>query len=301
MVRVFKRYNFKPVEYNPLISANTVLFAGYPGCLSSLDDYYVMDSNIFVTETSLEVYNDTLYEALSPNSVMSWARTNIANRFAMSGENWCMVYSKYTSGTYNNQWMVVDYNLYVEGISQLLPGTVTVLEQLPGYIEWEDVTPVVNAKGYWASYNVPYFNFIYDIGGYVEAAKEDPENGKNCSRAKIFARDGPKVQTWEDMKTIMQYNEFQTDPYSSGNACNTIVARCDLNVQDPDAFGGLDAKIANSAMISEVLTLAISGPTHQNQVPFTWDSPIWQNVSHLGQPTLWNFDWVLMNLTVSDM
>jgi len=43
----------------------------------------------------------------------------------------------------------------------LKPKTVYVLEQIPGYIEYRDVTNIVNAQGFWCGYNVPYFKYIF--------------------------------------------------------------------------------------------------------------------------------------------
>lgn len=45
----------------------------------------------------------------------------------------------------------------------------------------------------------------------------------------IFRRDAPQVQSLSDMKRIMRYNEWQTDPLALTDACRGISSRCDLN------------------------------------------------------------------------
>ncbi len=40
---------------------------------------------------------------------------------------------------YNNQWMVVDHNLFVPGMTSLVNNTFWILEQIPGYIESYDM------------------------------------------------------------------------------------------------------------------------------------------------------------------
>lgn len=44
---------------------------------------------------------------------------------------------------------------------------------------------------------------------------------------------------------MMRYNEWQTDPLSLGDACNSVSARCDLNppAKNPFTFGGIDCKV----------------------------------------------------------
>ncbi len=64
-----------------------------------------------------------------------------------------------------------------------------------------------------------------------------------CPRAQIFARDVHTVVDQSTMKHIMRYNQWQTDPLSLGNACNSIASRCDLNAEDPFPVGALDCKV----------------------------------------------------------
>jgi hypothetical protein len=37
-------------------------------------------------------------------------RTIVSNRLATSGNTWVDTFSRYSSGTYSNQWMVLDFN-----------------------------------------------------------------------------------------------------------------------------------------------------------------------------------------------
>lgn len=64
------------------------------------------------------------------------ARSMAANRLATSGRIWSKIFALYNSGTYNNQWMVVDYTKFKKGtLPQNLPDNVLwVLEQIPNYI-----------------------------------------------------------------------------------------------------------------------------------------------------------------------
>jgi hypothetical protein len=101
------------------------------------------------------------------------------------------------------------------------------------------------------------------------------------------------------MKWMMRYNDWQHDPLAQGNSGNAVASRFDLvnqtHVANPwlvaNAFGGTDSKIASaSATLQDFRAWAISGPTYYQQPVFTWDSK-WANVTHLGHPTTFFFDW----------
>ena len=73
--------------------------------------------------------------------------------------------------------MVVDRNLFLAGAGQALaPGTLYVIEQIPGTVVAADVTSKLEL-GYWPSYNVPYFDEIYKKSGYVSL---DERKGKRA-------------------------------------------------------------------------------------------------------------------------
>ena len=49
-----------------------------------------------------------MYEKLEPHSVPKWIRVNLANAYARSPKHWAELFSKYNSGTHNNQWVITD-------------------------------------------------------------------------------------------------------------------------------------------------------------------------------------------------
>ena len=103
MTRVSKEYKF-----NLGAEAQTVKFSSYPGFSYSFDDWYATDTGFIYLETTSSVYNTKLYELCSPESLMTWIRAPIAGRLAKDAEHFSTLISKYNSGTYNNQWVVVD-------------------------------------------------------------------------------------------------------------------------------------------------------------------------------------------------
>jgi len=171
-----------------------------------------------------------------------------------------------------------------------------ILEQIPGYVEINDVTSIVQKDGYWASYNIPFSRYIYDVSGYpLEFERDGPEySWKNCSRANIFRRDSPKIRTTTAMQYIMQYNDYKNDPLSNKDPGQSIASRFDLDPDDPTTEGAYDAKITSHSWMSKFTASIISGPTHEQQPVFTWN-PEWSHVLHTGQPDSWDFYSQLVN------
>ena len=58
-------------------------------------------------------------------------RVMAANRLATNGQEWTTIMSENNGGTYNNQWMVINYNK-VQLDGSLDDGALWVYEQLPG-------------------------------------------------------------------------------------------------------------------------------------------------------------------------
>ena len=101
-----------------------------------------------------------------------------------------------SSGTYNNQWMVMDFKVLNESAAgQLKDGFLTVLEQLPGKFVVEDQTSVLRSKTYWASYNRAFYPEIFELSGAPGMVERfgDWMTYDQTPRAKIFARDHSKV------------------------------------------------------------------------------------------------------------
>ena len=93
----------------------------------------------------------------------------------------------------------------------------------------------------------------------------------------------------------MRYNNFKNDPNSNGQPNWAIASREDLS-EDPNkrSFNGAtDCKITSKKRLDQGQgVIAQSGPTHDQQPYFSWANVT--NHSHIGQPDLFNFEWVEM-------
>ena len=146
MLRIFKHYNFG--LNSPNTASRTLSFSSYPGLLSSLDDFYMMhDSGLMMVQTTNPIINKSIYSKVTHDSLLAWQRVRTANQMAHTGEEWAQPIKWPNSGTYENQYMIVNMNLFSPG-KALPPGTLWVIEQIPGYVEYADVTQQLE-RGYW--------------------------------------------------------------------------------------------------------------------------------------------------------
>ncbi|XP_037075992.1 putative phospholipase B-like 2 [Pollicipes pollicipes] len=312
MSRMVKRitlpYSAGGANSTQKVAAQTVAFSAFPGSIASLDDFHLTSAGLVTTETSLDNINKDLWQFLSSrNSVMEWVRATVANRLASSGQEWHNNFSRHNSGTYNNQWMVVDYKRFQPGQAGTSPGLLWVTEQMPGLVVGDDVTQVLAHDGYWASYNQPYFPIIDEISGnkMLRGEKGDYYSYAQNPRAQLFRRDHVLVEDVASALLLMRYNNFTEDPLSACNcstgfsADNAIASRRDLN--DPageyplkrlsfQAYGAIDAKVTSSALAERLEFVAEAGPTHDQQPAFQWSSsPFAETVRHRGMPDRWEF------------
>ncbi|XP_006866133.1 PREDICTED: phospholipase B-like 1 [Chrysochloris asiatica] len=297
MLRIYKHWNFNIKDKDT--SSSRLSFSSYPGFLESLDDFYILSSGLILLQTTNSVFNKTLLKQVVPQSLLAWQRVRVANMMADGGRMWAEIFSKYNSGTYNNQYMVLDLKK-VKLNHSLGSGTLYVVEQIPTYVEYSEQTEVLR-KGYWPSYNIPFHETIYNWSGYpllVQKLGLDYSYDM-APRAKIFRRDQGKVTNMESLKYIMRYNNYQKEPYSNGDPCSTICCRGDLDSVNPVPSGCYDTKVADMHVAAQYTAYAISGPTVQDGLPvFHWNP--FNKTLHQGMPEAYNFDFITMKPILSD-
>ncbi|XP_067911223.1 putative phospholipase B-like 2 isoform X2 [Heterodontus francisci] len=311
MLRIIKKYklSFKSSPgVDVTIPGEKQAFSSYPGALFSGDDFYIMNSGLVALETTISNNNAQLWKFVLPvGSVMEWLRNIVANRLAKSGAEWARIFKNFNSGTYNNEWMIVDYNYFTPGQFDTRENLLTILEQIPGQIVTADKTDELMQRGYWASYNVPYFEEIFNANGRRALVEEfgDWFSYNKTPRALIFHRNQSLVTDMDSMIKLMRYNNFMNDPLSECQLCNpksngenAISARSDLNPANGTypfsalglrSHGGTDMKVTSFELHKTYQMIAVSGPTWDEVPAFQWSKSPFSNLVHMGHPDLWKF------------
>jgi hypothetical protein len=336
MLRIYKHYHFEltgdadGADADPPANMATS-FSSYPGLISSIDDFYLMqDTQLVMVQTTNSVFDASLYKLVTPQSLLAWHRVRTACQIAENGADWSAVIDFHNSGTYNNQYMVIDYKLFEqgkrelatgEGTRALKPGVLWVSEQIPGLVKYADVTQELE-RGYWPSYNVPYFEEVYNKSGYPQVlhhfAQMANENTNSSSvaaadaiatlsglkyqtapRANIFRRDQASVVDMASFQALLRSNDYSSDPLAGGDADKAICIRGDLSSRHSDG-GCLDTKVTMGSWVKDGKTAAVNGPTlggtgaflkpgAKALPPFTWDS-VPAAGAHAGLPDKWEFE-----------
>ena len=316
MIRIFKEYRF--ITNKEDVKSKVVAFPSYPGIFFSQDDFYYLDSNLLVMETTNQVLKESVFNKTTPYALLTWVRAIVANRLASSAEEWTHLFQKENSGTYNNQYMILDLNLIDLKNKTIPEKSFMIIEQIPGEMEITDVTDVLKERGYWPSYNIPYSEKLYNICGYPEILNDTEKipnyDYNNCSRANIFRREQKNIKNIEDFKNMMRYNDYKNDKESNNEPSLTIACRYDLRseLERQHCYGATDVKFSSVKDLKEGKNnmYLISGPTNVQQPTFSWDNTTCESHNpgryyHEGTPQTWNFPWIdykfqLVNIQFDD-
>ncbi|KAJ1374921.1 hypothetical protein KIN20_038126 [Parelaphostrongylus tenuis] len=304
MLRMQKRYTFTTND-----PGRSYAFSGYPGTISSIDDFILTSSQLAILETTISNYNERLYKYMTPTSVLCWIRTQVAHRTSSSGLQWAKVFSRFNSGTYNNQWTILDYKMFKRNRrDHPSHGLLHVLEQLPNHTAHADMTHALFRNTYWPSYNTPYFPKIFQWSDAEKMVQRfgDWYTYDKTPRALIFRRDHGSVVDMNSMIRLMRSNNYTMDPLSKCecdppySAENAISCRSELNPANGTYpfpalghrdHGATDMKVTNSQLIESLSFTAIAGPTHNPTPVFDWSSTtLSHSVPHNGHPVRWTFE-----------
>jgi hypothetical protein len=174
---------------------------------------------------------------------------------AVNGSDWGSIFCRENSGTYNNQWMVVDFNvIHREALSSgkavgfAATGSLQVIEQMPNMCINRDQSAFADNQTYWSSFNRPFYREMYEWAGTKDMfdLHGDYFSYYENYRRLIFARNQSNVVDVATMQELIRYNNYLHDPlsivpYKAGNNCSgfptrnaetSISARSDLTPID---------------------------------------------------------------------
>lgn len=303
-----KEYHF-PI---PQFKANRVMFSTRVGKLFSYDDFYIADSGLLVLETTMSIFNMSLYDLVVPESLLTWLRAVRSMWMTDNGPDWTTEFIKHNSGTLNNQYLILDTKKFVRN-EKPKKDLLWMIEQYPGDYEKKDLTELLVNNGYFPSINVPFTERLYKKAGYPDKVRSMGDVGDyfsyyNSSRFKILDRESRRITTFDEFIKLMTYNNWKRDPYSKSDPAQAIMSRYDLRRSGEPygagkAFGGLDSKCCRVTEFStKMLFHAIASPAKtENNTPWEFGKPPYEDIRYEGLPALWDFNWTTFQSLTFDL
>lgn len=205
--------------------------------------------------------------------VMSSVKVMTANRLKTNGKHWFDSISLQNDAGIGRQWITLEPRF----------GTIWHIKQLPGITRKKHINKQFAVTGaLWSTREIHLYENNVTFN-------ETDENSYDMAKSEMIARLRTNVTTIEQFRRLMRGYNHETPTTENEEQSRILTYRGDLGkVALP--FGVIDAKIVLADVNGIETFEAISGPsTLGSKQSFQW-SKTFPNVSHVGQPDVFNFD-----------
>jgi hypothetical protein len=296
---VLKHYHLPCGEFakSPRVSLSTQI-----GLLSSVDDYYITQAGLLILETTIGVANNSLYhDYVTHRSVMNWMRSLLAAFTSQNVTEWTDQFLTHNSGTYNNEYYVLDAKL-LQGNDRVPSNLLYYVLQIPGPFRFvDDLTDELYDEGFVASFNTIKNEAAVNFTMWYTRIGAGPRGClyHQCARYLIIKREAPRLNDFDVFRKFLRYSDYARDTFSLYEGvhhfANTISARDDTsNLTTNPCHGGLNAKAAKaSEVITRMRFHGVNSPSDDPWGPFDWNAPSLAGVPyHDGLPDIFNSGWI---------
>ncbi|XP_077282876.1 phospholipase B domain containing lamina ancestor [Temnothorax americanus] len=282
MLRLLKKYTFGYhvlpfLKTSAPVPSRSIIMSSYPGALSSHDEFYFVQGEnreLIIAGTPLTVTNRSLWNLMNTkNQVMSSARVMAANRLAVNGYSWSRSMSLQNGADVARQWVTVEPR----------DGIVWLVEQSPGLIRTVDISErFADTDVLWTVGEVHLRETNVGIS-------ENEEENDDVAKSELVARLQSNITTTEHFRRLMRGYSHEKSTIENEDQARISINRGDLEKVDIP-FGIIDTKIILADADGVESFEATSGPNIPGSTqPFQW-STTFPNVSHIGQPDIFDFD-----------
>lgn len=215
----------------------SIIFSSYPGTFFSIDDFYIIHNvrksdngttNFALLETTYNNFNDSLYNLMTPQSVLTWMRCQLANYNLAYSDNWTVFFKRELSLTYNNNYLLLDYQKFEDTKNNCkkcttndLLNQLKITEDILTTIEMADLTTTVDwdatsflyTQNFYASLNSPV---NISIDQFYNYPNNDPYYDYNTSRRLCTSKHVLGIQNVSNLsefQSFMRDNRYQNDTW----------------------------------------------------------------------------------------
>ena len=271
-------------------------YSSYPGILFSGDEYYTIENNLAITQTSLStIFPERLVNGLNKKEyIPEFMRIMTINFLSRTGKEWVKNFEKLYNGNhiYFASWIIVDFNKINSNNNLIF-----IAEEVSENVMTMDYTKEFLKKGYYGSYNLPFFkeHTVQTGISYFNLNLDDKKYNPRGYLVKSLINEVNDIQSFQDLLTYNKYkmndSKVEDDP-SVDDPYNGIASRS-------EEYGTIDFKIIDKNLINNGNIYAYSGPIYgdnPNFKPFNKNDIKSDLKNYMeGIPEEFNFEPILIN------
>ena len=200
-------------------------------------------------------------------------------------------------------WMVVNMNLFVPN-SVIADTLLWIAEEIPGLVHSGDVSRILADQGYWGSYNIPFFQDVYNQSGYPAQEEKYGNDYSYEKRPPVRSFSNVMRRVWRTWMTpnvscgttttCMTQSPKETPSEELLQHVQTfrVLIQSTLNMHSEQWMQSLLPIHWWLHLVTHTHThFAVCGPTTDQQPAFQWSGTSFDSISHVGVPDRFHFDW----------
>ena len=298
LLRTYKSIDYAFEGDNQILGLKPIKmkYSSYPGILFSGDEYYTIENNLAITQTSLStIFPERLVNGLNKKEyIPEFMRIMTINFLSRTGKEWVKNFEKLYNGNhiYFASWIIVDFNKINSNNNLIF-----IAEEVSENVMTMDYTKEFLKKGYYGSYNLPFFKeYTVQTGiSYFNLNLDDKKYNPRGYLVKSLINEVNDIQSFQDLLTYNKYkmndSKVEDDP-SVDDPYNGIASRS-------EEYGTIDFKIIDKNLINNGNIYAYSGPIYgdnPNFKPFNKNDIKSDLKNYMeGIPEEFNFEPILIN------
>lgn len=298
LLRTYKSIDYAFEGDNQILGLKPIKmkYSSYPGILFSGDEYYTIENNLAITQTSLStIFPERLVNGLNKKEyIPEFMRIMTINFLSRTGKEWVKNFEKLYNGNhiYFASWIIVDFNKINSNNNLIF-----IAEEVSENVMTIDYTKEFLKKGYYGSYNLPFFkeHTVQTGISYFNLNLDDKKYNPRGYLVKSLINEVNDIQSFQDLLTYNKYkmndSKVEDDP-SVDDPYNGIASRS-------EEYGTIDFKIIDKNLINNGNIYAYSGPIYgdnPNFKPFNKNDIKSDLKNYMeGIPEEFNFEPILIN------
>ena len=298
LLRTYKSIDYAFEGDNQILGLKPIKmkYSSYPGILFSGDEYYTIENNLAITQTSLStIFPERLVNGLNKKEyIPEFMRIMTINFLSRTGKEWVKNFEKLYNGNhiYFASWIIVDFNKINSNNNLIF-----IAEEVSENVMTMDYTKEFLKKGYYGSYNLPFFkeHTVQTGISYFNLNLDDKKYNPRGYLVKSLINEVNDIQSFQDLLTYNKYkmndSKVEDDP-SVDDPYNGIASRS-------EEYGTIDFKIIDNNLINNGNIYAYSGPIYGDNPNFNSfnKNDIKSNKKNYmeGIPEEFNFEPILIN------